>query len=275
MKTTTDTSKTQPLETTIVVTGASGGIGAAFARLAGSQGARLVLAARRERELANVAREVGGNAISEVADVTDRKNVERILATAIARFGHVDVWINNAGRGITRAVAELTDADFDEMLLVNTKSALYGMQAVLPHFQSRGRGHIINVSSMLGRIPFATQRSAYCAAKHALNALTACLRMDLRRTHPDIHISTVSPPVVATEFGVNALGGGLDSRRFPNAQPVEEVAEVLLDVVRHPRADVYTRAGSREMVERYFSAEDMAEAEAAFTPPVPAAAPRP
>lgn len=270
-----DGAKQQPLDHTIVVTGASAGIGAAFARLAGSQGARLVLAARRERELAEVAREAGGNAITVVADVTRRKDVDRILGEAIRKFGHVDVWINNAGRGITRAAAELTDADFDEMLLVNTKSALYGMQAVLPHFQSRGRGHIINISSMLGRVPFATQRSAYCAAKHALNALTACLRMDLRRTHPDIHVSTVSPPVVATEFGVNALGGGMDSRRFPNAQPVADVAEVLLDVIRHPRADVYTRPGSREMVARYFSAEDMAEAEAAFTPQVPAGAPRP
>jgi NAD(P)-dependent dehydrogenase (short-subunit alcohol dehydrogenase family) len=179
------------------------------------------------------------------------------------------------GRGITRPVAELTDEDFDDMMLVNVKSALYGMQAVLPHFQARGRGHILNISSMLGRVPFATQRSAYCAAKHALNALTAALRMDVRRTHPDIHISTVSPGVVATEFGVNARGGGMDSRRIPNAQPVEEVAAVLLDVVRHPRADVYTRDGMREMVVRYFAAEDMAEVEATLAFPVPAGAPRP
>jgi NADP-dependent 3-hydroxy acid dehydrogenase YdfG len=270
-----DASQTQELDKTIVVTGASSGIGAAFAWLAGSQGARLVLAARRERELAEVAREVGGNALAVVADVTNKKNVARILAEAITRFGHVDVWINNAGRGITRPVAELTDEDFDDMMLVNVKSALYGMQAVLPHFQSRGRGHIINLSSMLGRVPMATQRSAYCAAKHALNALTAALRMDVKRTHPEIHISTVSPGVVATEFGVNARGGGMDSRRIPNAQPVAEVAEVLLDVVRHPRADVYTRPGLREMVVRYFSAEDMAEVEATFTPQVPAGAPRP
>jgi NADP-dependent 3-hydroxy acid dehydrogenase YdfG len=271
----TDASQKQPLDKTIVVTGASAGIGAAFARLAGSQGARLVLAARRERELAQVAQEAGRDAITVVADVTHKKDIARILAAALARFGHVDVWINNAGRGITRPVAELTDEDFDEMMLVNAKSALYGMQAVLPHFQSRGRGHIINLSSMLGRVPLASQRSAYCAAKHALNALTACLRMDVQRTHPDIHISTVSPPVVATEFGTHALGGGLDSRRIPNAQSAEEVAEVLLDVVRNPRADVYTRPGLREMVVGYFSAEDMAAAEARFTPLVPAGAPRP
>jgi NADP-dependent 3-hydroxy acid dehydrogenase YdfG len=270
----TDSAQSQALDKTIVVTGASSGIGAAFARLAGAQGARLVLAARRERELAEVAREAGGNALTVVADVTRRKSVERILGDAIERFGHVDVWINNAGRGITRPVAELSDEDFDEMILVNVKSALYGMQAVLPHFQSRGRGHIINLSSMLGRVPLASWRSAYCAAKHALNALTACLRIDVARTHPGIHISTVSPAVVATEFGVKALGGGHDSRQLPNAQPVAEVAEVLLDVVRHPRADVYTRPGLRDVVVRYFSAEDMAEAEAAFPPLAPVAAQR-
>ncbi len=264
-----------PLEKTIVITGASAGIGAAFARLAGSHGARLVLAARREAELANVARAAGPDALAVVADVTRREDVARILAAAIARFGHVDVWINNAGRGISRPVAELTDEDVDDILRINLKSALYGMQAVLPHFQSRGRGHIINLSSMLGRVPFATQRSIYSAAKHALNALTACLRIDLRQSYPGIHVTTVSPGVVATEFGLNARGGGIDSRRIPGAQTADEVAEVLLDVVRHPRADVYTRPGMRESVARYFAAEDMAEVEATFTSPVPAGAPRP
>ena len=257
------------LEKTIVVTGASSGIGAAFARLAGARGARLVLAARREAELAEVARQAGHDAIAVVADVTLREHVARILATALAGFGHVDVWINNAGRGISRPVAELTDDDFDDMMRVNVKSALYGMQTVLPHFQSRGRGHIVNVSSMLGRVPMATQRSSYSAAKHALNALTASLRIDLCQAYPDIHVSTVSPGVVATEFGVNARGGGVDSRRIPGAQSAEEVAQVLLDVVRHPRADVYTRPGMRESVARYFAAEDMAEVEATFKSLVP------
>jgi NAD(P)-dependent dehydrogenase (short-subunit alcohol dehydrogenase family) len=115
--------------------------------------------------------------------------VQRILDAALARFGHVDAWVNNAGRGITRPVSALSDADFDEMMLVNAKSALYGMQAVLPHFQARGRGHIVNVSSMLGRVPFVPTRSAYSASKHALNALTANLRMELRGRWPGIHVS--------------------------------------------------------------------------------------
>jgi short-subunit dehydrogenase len=250
------------LERVIVITGASSGIGAALAKAAASRGASLVLAARREDRLRELAAALGARALAVPADVTRRSDVGRIAAAGIERFGHIDVWVNNAGRGITRPVLELTDAEFDEMMLVNAKSALYAMQAILPHFQERGRGHVINVSSMLGRVPFASQRSAYSAAKHALNALTACVRIDLAAAHPAIHISTVSPPVVATEFGVNALGGGLDSRQFPNAQPVEEVAQVILDVIERPRADTYTRPGMREAVARYFAAEDMAAAEA-------------
>jgi NAD(P)-dependent dehydrogenase (short-subunit alcohol dehydrogenase family) len=252
---------------TVVITGASGGIGAALARRLGHRGARLVLAARREPELRAVAAESGPQVEVVLADVTRREDVRLILDAALARFGHVDAWVNNAGRGITRPVSELSEAEFDEMMLVNVKSALYGMQIVLPHFQSRGRGHIVNVSSMLGRVPFVPTRSAYSASKHALNSLTANLRMELREQWPGIHVSTVSPAVVATEFGVHALGGGMDSRKLPNAQPVEEVAEVIADVIEHPRADVYTRPGMRDWVVSYFSAEDMAAAEAQMPGP--------
>jgi short-subunit dehydrogenase len=149
------------------------------------------------------------------------------------------------------------------------KSALYGMQAVLPHFKERGRGQIINISSMLGRIPLAPMRSVYSAAKHALNALTGALRGELRASHPGIVVTTVSPGVVATEFGVNALGGGIDSRQVPNAQSASEVAAVILDAIRAPRADVYTRPQAKEQVVAYFAAEDMAAIEAAspFAPP--------
>src|SRR5205814_6549077 len=172
------------------------------------------------------------------------------------RFGHIDVWVNNAGRGISRLVSELTDDDIDQMFLFNVKSALYGMQAVLPHFRQRGRGHIINISSMLGRIPFAPVRSAYSAAKHALNSLTANLRMELRAEFPDITVSSVHPGVVATEFGVKALYGGVDSRKLPGAQSVDEVVQVIAEVIVHPRADVYTRPEGQQTVVQYYAAED-------------------
>jgi NADP-dependent 3-hydroxy acid dehydrogenase YdfG len=254
----------------VVITGASSGIGAALAELVGRQGGKPVLLARREPELIAVAARSGPHAAPIVTDVTKRAEVQRAVELTLTRFGQIDVLVNNAGRGISRLVSELADADLDEMFLVNVKSALYGMQAVLPHFRERGRGHIINISSMLGRVPFAPIRSAYSASKHALNSLTANLRMELKPI-PGITVSSVHPGVVATEFGSNALHGGMDSRTFPGAQTAAQVAEVIADVIEHPRADVYTRPEGRQVITSYYSAEDMAAAEAqfGFGPPRP------
>jgi NAD(P)-dependent dehydrogenase (short-subunit alcohol dehydrogenase family) len=249
----------------IVITGASAGIGAALAELAGRRGAAPVLAARREPELRAVAARCGEHALAVVTNVTQRDDVTRLCEAALERFGRIDVWINNAGRGITRAVSQLTDEDFDEIMRVNVKSALYCMQAVLPHFKAQGRGHIINVSSLLGRIPLSIVRSAYSAAKAALNSLTANLRRELRDEFPEIAISTFLPGVVATEFGISAIGGGVDSRRIPGAQSAEEVAALLWQLIESPRADVYSRPAMREQVAAYYAAEDMATAE---VPPV-------
>jgi NADP-dependent 3-hydroxy acid dehydrogenase YdfG len=245
----------------IVITGASAGIGAALAERAAKKGARVVLVARRKKELEAVAAKCGANAAICVADVTKREDVDRARDEALAKFSQIDVWVNNAGRGISRKVAELTDDDVDDMMRVNVKSALYGMQAVLPHFQSRKKGQIVNVSSLLGRMPLFGLRAAYSASKHALNALTASLRLDLRAEYPDIFVTTVSPGIVATEFGVNALHGGLDSRKMPSAQSAEEVADVILDVIAKPCADAYTRPGAREMIAAYYAAADMGDAE--------------
>jgi NADP-dependent 3-hydroxy acid dehydrogenase YdfG len=251
----------------IVITGASSGIGAALARSLASRGANVALLARRARELGEVAATCGPSSLAIVADVTQRGDIARALDAAIAHFGHVDVWVNNAGRGISRLVSELTDDDLDEMWRVNVKSVLYGMQAVLPHFRERGQGHIINVSSMLGRVPFAAIRSAYSASKHAMNSLTANLRMELAAKYPAIHVSCVHPGVVTTEFGMKALHGGIDSRVFPGAQSPEEVAAVIASTIEKPRADVYTRPEGQKVVVSYYAADDMAEAENAFGPP--------
>ncbi|MCP3100865.1 SDR family NAD(P)-dependent oxidoreductase [Myxococcus sp. K15C18031901] len=240
------------MDKVIVITGASGGIGAELARQAGARGAKVVLAARRRAELEAVAARSGQEALAVVTDVTRRDEVERLRDAALARFGRIDVWVNNAGRGITRSVSALTDEDLTEMWRDNVNSALYGMQAVLPHFQSRNAGQILNVSSVLGRLPGVPHRSAYSAAKHALNALSACLRQELRESHPGIVVTVVMPGVVATEFGTNARGGGPDSRMLPGAQSVEEASAVILEAIEHPRADVYTREAARVEIERYY-----------------------
>jgi NADP-dependent 3-hydroxy acid dehydrogenase YdfG len=247
----------------IVVTGASSGIGAALAEVVAGRGARgIVLAARRGDELAALAARLGGSALAVVTDVTQRGDVERLRDQALARFGQIDVWVGNAGRGITRSITELTDADLDDMMTSNVKSVLYGIQAVLPHFRARQQGHLITVSSMLGRISMVPMRSAYSAAKAAVNSLMASLRLELAAEFPEIHVSTVMPGVVATPFGVNALHGGPDSRSLPNAQPVAEVAEVIAELIEHPRAERYTRPELAQLAARYYSADDVAAIEA-------------
>jgi NADP-dependent 3-hydroxy acid dehydrogenase YdfG len=240
-------------EKIIVVTGASSGIGAASAVLLAERGHTIVLTARREQALREVAARCGGRGQAIAADMSQRSEVRRVVRAAIDACGRIDVWINNVGRGITRPPSELTDDDIDAVMQVNVKSALYGMQEPLPHFKSRGEGHFINISSLLARIPYATLRSAYCGAKHFLNALTATFRDEVQASHPGIQFSLVSPGVVWTEFGANAMHGGPDSRRFPDGQSAEEVAEVIADVVASRAPDVYTRPGHRQRVVAYYS----------------------
>jgi short-subunit dehydrogenase len=237
----------------VVITGASAGIGAATARHLAEQGISLTLVARREDALAAVAAACGPTAWALPADATSRSDVRGVVDATISRFGGIDVWINNVGQGISMLPSQLTDDDIDEVMKVNVKSALYGMQEVLPHFKARNAGHVINVSSMLGRIPFAVIRSAYCGSKHFLNALTATFRAEVQQTHPGIQFSIVSPPVVRTDFGLNARHGGPHSRTFPDSQSAEEVAAVIAEVIATRQPDVYTRAGSQARVAAYYA----------------------
>ncbi|HXY30079.1 MAG TPA: SDR family NAD(P)-dependent oxidoreductase [Gemmatimonadaceae bacterium] len=236
----------------VVITGASGGIGAALAEELGRRGATLSLVARRADALSDVAARSGPRAQAIVGDMTKRLDARRVVDETLRRCGRVDVWVNNVGQGITRPPSQLTDDDIDAMMLTNVKSALYGIQEILPHFTSRGEGQIINISSMLGRVPWAIPRSAYSGAKHFLNALTASLRAELKDAYPGIVVTLVSPGVVRTEFGLHSLHGGIDSRQLPDSQSAEEVAVVIADAIESRRADIYTRKGARDRVLGYF-----------------------
>jgi NAD(P)-dependent dehydrogenase (short-subunit alcohol dehydrogenase family) len=246
----------------VVVTGASSGIGAGAARALAGNGWRVVLAARRADELDAAARSCGADALAVPTDVTHRDQVEALRDRAIERFGAIDAWVNNAGVGLARPTLQLTDEDVDRMFLVNTKSVLYGMQAVIPHFQQRGRGHVVNVSSVLGRAPLAPIRSAYCAAKAAADSLTRTVRADLARDWPDIHVSLLVPGIVATDFGKTALAtsGGAPPAPAPFTpppgvapQPVEVVVAALIDLLERPRPEVYTNPASPELVRDYLA----------------------
>ena len=236
----------------VVITGASSGIGATLAELLASRGASVALVARRKDALDAVAARCGANALAVPADVTRRDEVRGVVEQAIARFGRIDVWVNNAGQGITTMPSLLTDDDLDDMFRINVKSAVYGMQEVLPHFKSRGDGQVINISSMLARMPMAPFRSAYSASKHYLNSLTKNFRDEVQATHPGIQFTIVSPGVVRTGFGENARHGGPDSRALPDSQSAEEVAEVIAGAIESRQPDVYTRRGAHDRVVKYY-----------------------
>jgi short-subunit dehydrogenase len=251
------------IDKVVVVTGASAGIGAELARQLARRGAKVVLAARRKAELEGVAAKIGENALAVVADVTRRGDVDDLSQAALERFGRIDVWVNNAGRGISRSVAELTDDDLDAMWRDNMKSVIYGTQAVLPHFKARNQGQIVNVSSGLSRAPLAPVRAAYGAVKSAVNMLSASLRVELRATHPGIHVTVVLPGVVATEFGVNSINANIDNRKLPGAQSVEDAARAIVDVIENPRPEAYTSAFIGETIGRYQREPEAFEAEIA------------
>jgi NADP-dependent 3-hydroxy acid dehydrogenase YdfG len=240
----------------VVITGASSGIGAALARNLGTKGDRLVLGARREARLRQVAKEAGPGSLAIVTDVTRRKDVERLRDAALREFGHVDVWVNNAGRATGLRVMELTDAEIEAVLDVVLKSVLYGMQAIVPHFQERGQGHLINVSSFLGRVPLVSFRSLYMAAKSGVNVLTANLRTDLKAKYPGIHVSTVMPGIVETEFheiAKSPMTMKAGERVGPlTVETPESVAAKIASVIEHPVAELYTDPAMPELVRQYY-----------------------
>ena len=240
-----------------VITGASGGIGAALARILGCDGHSLVLGARREKELNEVASKIGSKALPVVSDVTRLEDIERLRDAALNKFGRIDVWVNNAGRGIVKEVADLTEDDLDAIFDVNLKSVFYSIKAVVPYFKERGVGHMINVSSFLGRVPLMPSRSAYNAAKAALNVLSANLRMNLQITHPGIHVSVVMPGVTATDFAKNALYADPETAFWSGGniqvQSAEEVAGIIASVIENPVPEVYTVEGQAGLANKYYS----------------------
>jgi len=183
----------------VVITGASSGIGQATAKLLAAKGARVVLGARREAELAAITNEIvakGGQAVFKTTDVRRRADLEALVAKAIDSFGRLDVIVNNAGIGPISRFDALRVDDWDEMIDVNLKGTLYGIAAALPVFGRQKSGHVINVVSTAG-IQIVPTMGVYAATKNAVRTVTEALRQE---AGPHLRVTEISPGMIATNF---------------------------------------------------------------------------
>jgi len=219
----------------IIVTGASDGIGAELARILAARGAKLVLNARNETRLREVVR--SAEPLIVAGDITDGETRRRIVDGALARFGQIDVVINNAGAGLYSPAWKAPMADVRRLMELNLFAPLELIQLVTPHMRARKSGMIVNIGSMAGKItlPWFT---LYSVSKYALGSLTEGLRMELKRD--GIRSMIVCPGYVATNFQGHILGGSVPST-VARAKGLAITAEqCALDIVRGIEANKRT-----------------------------------
>ncbi|NIN65424.1 MAG: SDR family NAD(P)-dependent oxidoreductase [Anaerolineae bacterium] len=183
-----------------IVTGASSGIGREITLTFAQEGANVVLAARREAKLMEVAREVrnrGGESLVVPTDVSQEDQVVAMVGQALAQFGRVDVLVNNSGMGYWGPVVGFKAEDWDEVFDVNVKGTFLCSREVLPTMVEQRSGRIINISSDAGVIPFA-ESTAYCAAKAAVVAFSRCLALEMLPHDVGVHV--ICPGYVDTPW---------------------------------------------------------------------------
>ncbi|WP_108661422.1 SDR family NAD(P)-dependent oxidoreductase [Acuticoccus kandeliae] len=198
---------------TVLVTGATAGVGAAVARRFAARGARLVLVARRGDRLDALAAELGRDDIHTlVADVSDAEAFAEALKALPAPFDAVDVLVNNAGIGVGRDLAQDSNlADWSVMVRTNIDGLIAGTGALLPGMVARGRGHVINIGSVVGEWP-GPRNAIYGATKAFVRQFSLCLRADLLGT--GVRVTDVEPGIIgATEFTTVRFGGDMDQVR--------------------------------------------------------------
>ena len=235
MSTASQTSALSGLASTVaVVTGGSRGIGLAIAAAFLERGARVAIAGRDQKSLDAAVSRFSTDALLPVqADVGNPDDARRLIDAAVARFGGLDVLVNNAGVGHFANVADMSTGDWRKIIDTNLSGVFYCCAAALPHLKRRGAGWIINISSLAGKNPF-IGGAAYCASKAGLNAFSEALMQEVR--YDNIRVSYIMPGSVATGFSGRADGAGADWKIA-----AEDVSDLVLDLVTFPSRSLPSR----------------------------------
>lgn len=236
---------------TVLITGASQGIGKATALLFAEKGYDLVLAAREPDRLNTLAQKISANgreALAVPTDITEPQQVDSLVEKALAAYGHIDVLVNNAGMCMSGPVEKTSLEDWHKIMNLNVWGYIHTIQALLPQFLAQRSGTIINVGSFGGKVPL-PYMTAYCTSKYAVTGLTETLRMELEPK--GIHVCGVHPSVTNTAFLERSIFRGQDDReanerhkqmqqllKSPLTSQPEDVAKAIWDVVKHPQAEV-------------------------------------
>jgi short-subunit dehydrogenase len=265
----------------VVITGASSGIGRATALELAGRGARLVLASRRGavlEELATECADRGGEALAVPTDTTDWEAVRALAQAAVARFGRIDVWINDAAVSVFAPVVEVPLDEFRRVIDVDVMGYVHGARAALEVMIPQRRGVIVNVSSIVGEVP-QPYTAAYGMSKAAVRALGVSLRAELRLQRlRDVHVSTVLPPTVDTPFFRHSANHtGRMVQAMPPVYSVDKVASAVVRAARAPKDEIVIGRIGKAMVRQHRVAPRPVEAQMAvmvekthLSPTVPA-----
>ena len=226
-------------EKVVIITGASSGIGYATALALSKAGAKVAVGARRIDKLVQLENEIkknGGDVLSQRLDVTQKADCDAIVEETIKKWGAVDILINNAGLMPLSFVKNLKIDEWDQMVDVNIKGVLYCTASVLPHMREAKSGHIINISSVAGRIVFPAG-SVYCATKHAVTAFSEGLRQELSPRN-NIRVTTIEPGVVSTELTNTITDESLEkfveTSKKMEALKADDIASAIIFAINAP-----------------------------------------
>ena len=222
----------------VVITGASDGIGRKTALLLAKKGAIVVLAARRKEILERILDNLTGGAkkhLAVAADISKGGDVTHLVDDTIKKYGRIDVLVNNAAISHVGRVKDMNIKDAEKIIDINLLGTIRVTREVLPHMIRQKSGHIINMSSILGKgvVPY---RSLYCASKFGMEGFMESLRLEVAKYN--INVSIIRPPTVRTKFSKNTELEGDVKRHTLTNYKVIAVAKVISDVIRRPRSDV-------------------------------------